>query len=103
MSDLDARAGEGSGPPAGPSEGGDRLSGRRVVLRLCAAVVAVAAAMGFLVGVIRPRGLEPVLFGVVGVPPTPLGTAAFGAITVGTGLAVALAAVVAASRYVEDA
>lgn len=75
-----------------------RLAGRRLVVGLYVGVVALAGAMGYVVGTIGPEGLDPELFGVVGLPPTPLGTAAYGVVTVGLLLGVALGLVAAVSR-----
>lgn len=74
------------------------VSGRRFVVGLYLGVVGVAGAMGFAVGTIGPRRLDPDLFGVVGLPPTPVGTALYGAVTVGVVLGIALALVVVVSR-----
>ncbi|MEF8790217.1 MAG: cox cluster protein [Haloarculaceae archaeon] len=77
-------------------------SGRRVILLLYVVVVSIAGFTGFVLGVIGPRDLDPQLFGVVAMPPTPLGMAAYGAITLGVVLGVVIALVVFVSdRYVE--
>ena len=77
-------------------------SGRRVILLLYLVVVAIAGFTGFVLGVIGPRDLDPQLFGFIAMPPTPLGMAAYGAITLATVLGVMLALVVFVSeRYVE--
>ena len=77
-------------------------SGHRVILLLYAVVVAIAGFTGFTIGYIRPRDLDPELFGFIQLPPTPLGMAAYGAITLAVVLGVVLALVVFVSdRYVE--
>ena len=77
-------------------------SGRRVILLLYVVVVAIAGFTGFVLGVIGPRDLDPQLFGFIAMPPTPLGMAAYGAITLATVLGVVLVLVVFVSeRYVE--
>lgn len=77
-------------------------SGRRVVLLLYVVVVAIAAFTGFVLGYIGPRDLDPQLFGFIAMPPTPLGMAAYGAITLAVVLGVALSLVMFVSRrYVE--
>ena len=77
-------------------------SGRRVILLLYVVVVAIAGFTGFVLGVIGPRDLDPQLFGFIAMPPTPLGMAAYGAITLATVLGVTLLLVVFVSeRYVE--
>lgn len=74
--------------------------GRRVVYAVYAVVVAIAGLMGFILGVISPRALDPVLFGVIDLPPTPVGMVIFGVVTVGLGLGLLLIAVsVIADRY----
>ena len=77
-------------------------SGRQVILLLYLVVVSIAAFTGFVLGYIGPRDLDPQLFGFIAMPPTPLGMAAYGAITLATVLGVMLALVVFVSeRYVE--
>lgn len=80
------------------------LGGRTLVLTLYVVVVSIAAGTGFLLGAIGPQELDPELFGVVQLPPTPLGMAVYGGVTIGLLLGVLLLAVVYVSdRYVEDA
>jgi len=81
----------------------DTTAGNRVVLFVFTAVVVIAGVMGAILGAIRPEDLDPELFGVVQLPPTPLGTALFGMITVGVGLGVFVGAVVYISRRYDDA
>jgi hypothetical protein len=77
-------------------------SGRRVVLLLYVVVVAIAGFTGLVLGYIGPRDLDPQLFGFVAMPPTPLGMAAYGAITLAVVLGAVIALVVFVSeRYVE--
>lgn len=77
-------------------------SGRRVVLLLYAVVVSIAGFTGFVLGYIGPRDLDPQLFGFIAMPPTPLGMAAYGAITLAVVLgAMLLLVVVVSERYVE--
>lgn len=80
------------------------LNGQRVVLAMYVILVSVAGVFGallpFVVEALRP----PTYLFVVEFPPTSAGLAAYGALTVGTILAVPLLAVMFASRYaVEDA
>lgn len=76
-----------------------RFGGRRLVLGLYAVVVAIAAVMGFVIGAARPEELDPELLGVVQLPPTPLGMALYGALTLALLLGVLLLAVNYVSRY----
>lgn len=77
----------------------DRIPGQRVVLTVYAIVVAIAGAMGALLGAVAPEGMDPELFFVIDLPATVLGMATYGAVTVGTVLGVALALVRVVSRY----
>lgn len=78
------------------------LSGRRLVATLYVVVVAIATFTGFVLGVIGPRDLDPQLFGFIAMPPTPLGMAAYGGITLATVLGVLLVGVMLVSdRYVD--
>jgi len=85
------------------SEREPRTGGRRLVLVVYAAIVLLTAAIGFVIGAIGPQGLDPVLFGVVQLPPTPLGTAVYGGTTIGVLLGVLLGAVVYVSDRYDDA
>lgn len=72
--------------------------GNRVVLFVYVAIVVIAGVMGLVLGSARPDNLDPELFGVIQLPPTPLGTALYGMITVAVGLGVFLYLVVYVSR-----
>lgn len=74
------------------------VAGRRLVLVLYGIVVALATTMGFAIGIIAPRDMNPRLFGLVTLPPTPFGMAVYGAVTIAVGLGVLLGLVVIASR-----
>jgi hypothetical protein len=76
-------------------------SGERVVVWLYAIIVALAGVMGFVLGSIRPEDLEPQLFGVIALPPTPLGVAIYGVVTIGVGLGILLGLVIVVSRNTE--
>jgi hypothetical protein len=79
------------------------LAGRRVVVGLYLAIVVVAGVMGFILGTISPAALEPVLFGVIALPPTPAGVALYGIVTVGVLLGGLLVGVRAVSARYPDA
>jgi hypothetical protein len=76
-----------------------RVAGSRVVVTVYLAVLGVAAVMGVLLGIVNPEGLDPELFFVVDLPPTPLGMAVFGVTTVGSVLGVLLLVVHYVSRF----
>ncbi|AEM57467.1 conserved hypothetical protein [Haloarcula hispanica ATCC 33960] len=59
--------------------------------------------MGFVLGSIRPEDLEPELFGVIALPPTPFGVAIYGFVTIGIVLGVLLGLVVYVSERIDDA
>lgn len=73
-----------------------RLGGRRVVVGLYAILVVVTGVFGYVIGLIHPDALDPTLFFLVDLPPTPLGMALYGMVTVGT----ALGALLLLVRYV---
>ena len=72
--------------------------GNRVVLFVYVVIVVIAGVMGLVLGSARPDDLDPELFGFIQLPPTPVGTALYGMITVGVGLGVFLYLVVYVSR-----
>lgn len=84
------------------SETTETRAGDRVVVQLYLIIVAIAGVMGFILGTISPANLEPELFGLVALPPTPFGVAAYGMVTVGTGLGLSLALVVYVSQRYGD-
>lgn len=88
------------GPDAGTAS--TSTSGRRVVVTLYGIVVAVGAVVGFVLGAIRPKGLDPELFGVVQLPPTPLGMAVYGGVTLAVVLGALLGLVAYVSRFDEE-
>ena len=77
-------------------------SGRQIVLRLYVAIVVLAGVMGFVLGSIRPEDLEPELFGVIALPPTPFGVAIYGFVTIGIVLGVLLGLVIYVSGRIDD-
>lgn len=85
------------------SEWNQARAGDRVVVKLYLIIVAVAGIMGFILGVVRPADLEPVLFGVIPLPPTPFGVAIYGVVTIGTILGILLGLVIYISERYDDA
>lgn len=89
--------------PRAVSETDTGRPGDSVVVGIYLLVVVLAGLMGFVLGTIRPVQLEPTLFGVVALPPTPVGVAVYGVVTVGLGLGALLVLVVLVSRlFAED-
>jgi hypothetical protein len=82
----------------------DARRGNRIVLVVYAIIVAVTGVMGFVIGTIRPQNLDPKLFAVIDLPPTPFGMALYGMVTIAVILGVLLLAVrYVAGRYDTDA
>lgn len=101
-----ARNSDANEPHRGtPSVPGDTeptgLTGWRVVLVLYAVLVAVGGLAGTLVATFVADLSPPELFGFLPLPPTTLGFAVFGAVTVATILGVPLSLVVYVSRRLD--
>lgn len=77
--------------------------GRQLVVAIYVVIVLLTAGIGFVLGTIAPQGLDPELFGVIQLPPTPVGTAVYGAVTIGVLLGVLLLGVVYVSERYDDA
>lgn len=78
-------------------------SGRSVVFTIYCVAIGVAGVMGFLLGMIGPDALRSVkLFFLIEMPPTPLGLAIYGMVTLATILGVLLLAVRFVSRRYGD-
>ncbi|MDT3436431.1 cox cluster protein [Haloarcula sp. 1CSR25-25] len=84
------------------SDQAEGRSGRKIVLRLYVAIVVLAGVMGFVLGSIRPEDLQPELFGVIALPPTPFGVAVYGFVTIGIVLGALLGLVIYVSERVDD-
>jgi len=92
VTDNDAQA----TPEAAGQETSDTWDGPRFVVLLYACLVGVAGVFGYVIGLARPADLNPQLFMVIDLPPTPLGMALYGSLTIATVLGVLLLLV----RYV---
>lgn len=77
--------------------------GPRLVLTLYAVLVSFAAVAGVLFATVVEDPLPPRLFFLLSLPPTRLGFAVYGGVTVATVLGVPLVLVVLASRFDENA
>lgn len=75
------------------TESVQRLAGKRVVVVVYLAIVALTGALGAVVGLISGGNVDPRLFGLIDLPPTPLGMAIYGVVTVGLLLGLLLALV----------
>ena len=78
-------------------------AGEKVVVQMYVIIVALAGVMGFVLGAIRPADLQPALFGVIDLPPTPFGVALYGMLTIAIGLGSLLGLVIFVSRRTGDA
>ena len=78
-------------------------AGEKVVVQIYVIIVALAGVMGFVLGTIRPNDLQPALFGVIALPPTPFGVALYGMLTIAIGLGVLLGLVIYVSRWTDAA
>ena len=64
--------------------------GQRFVLVLYGLLVALAGLFGYIIGLVRPKDLDPRLFMLIDLPPNATGMALYGAVTIGTILGVLL-------------
>ncbi len=80
---------------------GDGFRGSRLVLLLYLLLVTVGGLAGLLTGVTVDGLAPPRFLFLVAFPPTPLGVAAYGALTVAVVLGVPLTLVIAVSRRVD--
>jgi hypothetical protein len=85
-----------------PSDDGRHLGGRRFVLVLYLALVALSGVLGVLFTTAVEEPSPPVLFFLVELPPTAVGFGLYGAVTVAVVLGVPLALVAAVSTLVDD-
>lgn len=67
-----------------------RVSGRHVVIAIYVGLVTFAGVMGFILGAIVNDLQAIALLGVIPIPPTPIGLAVYGAVTIAIGLGVFL-------------
>ncbi|MFW5977845.1 MAG: DUF7520 family protein [Halohasta sp.] len=79
------------------------LRGQRVVVGLYCIIVAFTGLAGYATASVVDEIDPPRLLFLVELPPTPLGLAVFGAVTIGLVLGVLLVAVTVVSAYADDA
>jgi len=77
--------------------------GDRLVVSLYLIIVGLTGVMGYVLARATDRSLQPELFGMIQLPPTPVGVAVFGMVTIGLLLGVLLALVVYVGRNFDDA
>ena len=90
---------DGTTDGSGGARGRD---GPRLVLVLYALLVAVGGVSGALVAVFVEGATAPRLFGLVTLPPSVVGFAVYGAVTVGVALGLPLMLVAYVSRRIDD-
>lgn len=78
------------------ADGAGQVAGRHVVVTIYVGLVVLAGLMGFILGIIIEDLQEVALFGLIPIPPTPIGLATYGAVTI----AVVLGALLLLVRYV---
>lgn len=78
------------------AEGAGHVPGHRVVVAIYVGLIAFAGTMGFVLGIIIDDLQAIALFGLIPIPPTPIGLAVYGAVTIAVALGVLLLLV----RYV---
>ena len=78
------------------------LRGQRVVVGLYLIIVAFTGVAGYMTATVVDEINPPRFLFLVEFPPTPLGLAAFGALTIGLVLGILLVAVTVVSEYADD-
>lgn len=90
-------------PPARPPDVSEQFGGRSFVVGFYVVLVAITGAVGAVLGAVGPADLTSVrLLGLVELPPTPVGLAIYGVVTVGLALGVPLLLVALVSRRIDD-
>jgi hypothetical protein len=80
-----------------------RWSGRRLVVLLYVVILGITGSLGLVLGASLPVTNGPKLLFLISLPPTPLGFALFGVVTVGIALGIPLALVAYFSRRLDPA
>lgn len=91
-------------PPVPPPDVRETFGGRSFVIAFYGLIVTITGVLGAVLGAFGPGDLTSVtLLGLVELPPTPLGLAVYGVVTVGLALGVPLVLVAYVSRRVDAA
>lgn len=84
------------------SHDGSAYDGQRFVTGLYLVIVGIATLAGYIIGSLGIEGMDPELFGIIQLPPTALGMALYGGITVGTMLgALFVVMIYVSNRYAD--
>lgn len=84
------------------SHNAPELGGRQFVTFFYIGIVALAAVAGYIIGSFGIEGVDPELFGVIQLPPTAVGMAVYGALTIAVLLgSVLLLMIFVSNRYAE--
>lgn len=102
LTDAGQKANRTGARTATVSHDGSAHDGQRFVTGLYLAIVGVATLAGYIIGSLGIEGMNPVLFGIIQLPPTALGMALYGGITVGTLLGVLLVVMIVVSNRYAD-
>ncbi|GAB6861592.1 cox cluster protein [Haloplanus litoreus] len=78
-----------------------RLDGRRFVLLMYGVIIGIAGVLGVVLGAFITMGSAPRLFFLIPLPPTALGFAAYGMVTVAVGLGIPLLLVIYLSERLD--
>lgn len=76
------------------ADGAGHVSGRRLVIGIYVGLIAFAGMMGYILGVIVDDLRAVSLLGLIPIPPTPIGLAVYGAVTIALLLGVLLLLVI---------
>lgn len=76
--------------------------GQRFVTGLYLTIVGIATLAGYIIGSLGIEGMDPELFGLIQLPPTAVGMALYGGITIGALLGVLLLVMIVVSNRYAD-
>jgi peptidoglycan biosynthesis protein MviN/MurJ (putative lipid II flippase) len=79
-----------------------KLGGQQFITLFYIGIVSLAAIFGYIIGKFGIKGVDPELFSIIQLPPTPVGMAAYGALTIATLLgSILLLVIYVSNRYAE--